>query len=38
VPPDITAIVLVVALAGISVAGVGLVVGLFRVSRQPPAQ
>jgi hypothetical protein len=38
VAPVLTTIVLVVALAGVALAGLGLVVGLFRVSRQPPPE
>jgi hypothetical protein len=34
----LTGIVLIVALVVVAVAGVGLVVGLFRVARRPPAQ
>jgi hypothetical protein len=33
----LTGIVLVVALVLIALAGLGLVVGLFRLSRRPPA-
>jgi len=36
--PVLAGIVLVVALVLAAVAGLGLVVGLFRVSRRPPAQ
>ncbi len=38
VAPVLTGIVLVVALVLVAVASFGLVVGLFRVSRRPPAQ
>jgi len=38
VGPLLTGIALVVALVLVAVAGLGLVVGLFRVSGRPPAQ
>jgi hypothetical protein len=34
----LTGIVLVVVLMLVAVSGLGLVIGLFRVSRRPPAQ
>jgi hypothetical protein len=38
VAPVLTGIVLVVALVLVAAASLGLVIGLFRVSRRPPAQ
>jgi hypothetical protein len=38
VAPVLTGIVLVVALVLVAAASLGLVIGLFRVTRRPPAQ
>jgi nitrate reductase NapE component len=38
VAPALTGIALVVVLVLAAVAGLGLVVGLFQISRRPPAQ
>jgi hypothetical protein len=38
VAPALTGIVLVVALILVAAASLGLVIGLFRVTRRPPAQ